>query len=218
MGVKVGVVPRLRLEERPPEVACPGATAKQDPASIKNPVWARDLRLEAVALSLERSGPRAKRSSGIIWILLGFLLAGCNQPPSGLPFDPHIEGLKLVKLITGDDAIKAINQLHGRPINVVRGFIAHYEGVHDKATIWVSEASSKELAKRQIAVMIHQMKNNRSSPFSHYRALNIKGLGVIAFDGMGQVHYVFRDNKLVYWISADAKRMDKIMKHVYRAG
>jgi hypothetical protein len=154
-----------------------------------------------------------------VWILLGFLLAGCNQSPSGPPFDPHIEGLKLVKLITGDDAIKAVNQLHGKPINVARGFIAHYEGVHDKATIWVSEASSQELAKRQIAVMIRRMKNNRRSPFSHYRALDIKGLTVIAFDGTGQVHYVFRDNRLVYWISADAKRMDKIMKHVlYDAG
>ena len=153
-----------------------------------------------------------------IWILLGFLLAGCNQPPSDLPFDLHIEGLKLVKLITGYDAIKAINQLHGRSINVVRGFIAHYEGVDDKAVIWASEASSQELAQKQIAVMIHKMKSNRRSPFSHYRTLDIRGLRVIAFDGMGQVHYVFRDNTWAYWISADAKRMDKIMKHVYRAG
>jgi hypothetical protein len=153
-----------------------------------------------------------------IWILLAFLLAGCNEPTSGPTFDPNIEGLELVKLITGDDAIKAINKLHGMPVDVLRGFIAHYEGVNDKAIIWVSEASSKELAKNQIAVMIHKMKNNRRSPFSHYRTLHIKGLRVIAFDGTGQVHYVFRDNKWVYWISADAQQMDKILKHVCRAG
>jgi hypothetical protein len=149
-----------------------------------------------------------------VWILLGFLLAGCNQTPPGPPFDPHIEGLNLVKWTTGNDAIKAINQLHGKPINVLRGFIAHYEGVHDKATIWVSEAPSQELAKKQIAVMVRQMKNNRRSPFSHYRTLEIRDRTVIAFDGLGQVHYVFRDNKYVYWISADAKRMDNIMKHI----
>jgi hypothetical protein len=176
MGIKVGIVPRLRL--------------------------------------MERSGPRAKRSPGIIWILVYFLLASCNQSPSGPPFDPHIQGLKLVKLITGHDAIMAINQLHGTPINVVRGFIAHYEGAHDKAVIWVSEASSQGLAQKQIAVMIQKMKSNRRSPFSHYRTLDIRGLRVIAFDGMGQVHYVFRDNTWAYWISADAKRMDKILKHV----
>jgi hypothetical protein len=163
-----------------------------------------------------RRGPRAKQSLDIVWILVAFLLAGCNQSPSGPPFDPHIQDLKLVELVTGHDAIKDINQLHGRSINVVRGFIAHYEGAHDKAVIWASEASSQELAEKQIAVMIQKMKSNTRSPFSHYRALDIRGLRVIAFDGMGQVHYVFRDNTWAYWISADARRIDKILKHVQR--
>ncbi|MCK4389194.1 MAG: hypothetical protein KAV83_03005 [Desulfobacterales bacterium] len=117
-------------------------------------------------------------------------------------------------MITGDDAIKAINQLHGMHVDVVRGFIVHYRGTQDKATVWVSEASSQELAKKQIAVMMHKMRDNTRSPFSHYRALEIKGVRVIAFDGMGQVHYVFRDNRWAYWISADAKRIDKIFEHI----
>lgn len=148
------------------------------------------------------------------WILLGFLLVGCNQALSGPPFDPHIDGLELVRLITGDDAITAIHKLHGKPINVVRGFIAHYQGDDDKATIWVSEASSQGLAKRQVVVMIDRMKKNTRLPFSHYRALDIRGRRVIAFDGTGQVHYIFPDNKYVYWISAEAERMDKIMNHI----
>jgi len=152
-----------------------------------------------------------------IWVLLGLLLAGCNDPTSGPTFDPDIGNLKLVRLITGEDAIKAINKLHGMPIDVVSGFIADYEGQHDKATVWVSEASSQELAKKQIAVMIHKMKNSRQSPFSHYRPLDIQGLKVTAFDGMGQVHYVFVKNKWAYWISADSKQIDKILQHVCRA-
>ena len=158
----------------------------------------------------------SKTSSYGIWILLAFLLAGCNRTPSGPPFDPHIEGFELVKLITGDDAIKAINQLHGRPINVLRGFIAQYKGTHDKATIWVSEASSQALAQKQISVMIEKMKNSARSPFSHYRTFQINGIRVIAFDGMGQVHYVFRDKAWAYWITGDAKRVDKIFRHVQR--
>ena len=161
---------------------------------------------------------RASRTSSYgIWILLSLLLAACDQSPSGPPFDPHIEGLKLVKLITGDEAIKAINQLHGRPINVLRGFIAQYKCGHDKATIWVSEASSQELAERQIAVMIQKMKNIGTSPFSHYRTLDINGIKVIAFDGMGQIHYVFRDNAWAYWITAHGKRIDNILRHVQGA-
>ncbi len=153
----------------------------------------------------------------LILIILGFIWAGCNLSTSEIAFDPWIEDLRLVKLTEGHDAIEAINQLHGTSVNVVWGYIAHYKGVHDKATIWVSEASSQELAQTQIEVMISKMKNNRRSPFSHYRTLEAKGLAVIAFNGMGQVHYVFRDNKWVYWISADAKRIDDILGHINKA-
>ena len=153
----------------------------------------------------------------LILIILGFIWVGCKQSQNEIAFDPSIEDLRLVKLIGGHDAIEAINKLHGTSLNVVRGYIAHYEGVHDKATIWVSEASSQELAQEQIEVMISKMKNNRRSPFSHYRTLEAKGPEVIAFDGMGQVHYVFRDKKWVYWITADAKRIDKILWHINKA-
>jgi hypothetical protein len=143
------------------------------------------------------------------------LLAGCNAVSrSGDPFNPHIEGLELVEWVSGDEAIKAINKLHGMPIDVVTAFIAKYKGPDEKATIWVSEAASEELAEEQILVMIQKMKDNKRSPFSHYRDLHIRGSKVIAFDGMRQTHYVFRDNKWVYWISADAERVDKILQHV----
>ena len=48
------------------------------------------------------------------WLLLFILLAGCNQSQSGPPFDPNLEGLKLVRLVTGDEAIKAIDELGNR--------------------------------------------------------------------------------------------------------
>lgn len=152
-----------------------------------------------------------------ICILLGFLLSGCSRAPSGPPFDPHIEGLKLTKLVTGDEAIKAIDKLHGRPINMARGFIAHFEGDHDKATIWVSEPTPQELAQKQLAVMLHKMKSNRRLPFRNYRVLDTEGIRVIAFDGTEQIHYVFRDNKWVYWISADTNRIDKILRHILKS-
>jgi len=127
-----------------------------------------------------------------------------------------LEGLKLVRLVTGDEAIKAIDELHGVPIDAVRGFIADYEGAHGKATIWVSEATSEDLAERQIEIMINKMKNSKRSPFSHYRVSDAEGIRVIGFDGMGQVHYVFRDNKWVCWISAHSGRIDKILAHILK--
>jgi hypothetical protein len=136
-----------------------------------------------------------------------------------LPFDGHIQGLNLVKLITGERALEAINRLHGMPIDVVRGFIAYYQGNGgDKATVWVSEASSEEVANKQIEVMIEKMKQSPRSPFRQYRVLDLKGLRVVAFDGMGQVHRVFRQKRWVYWISADEGRIDDIVGHVLMTG
>jgi hypothetical protein len=126
--------------------------------------------------------------------------------------------MELVQWITGPEAVNAINKLHGMPIDVVRGFIAHYEGTHDKATIWVSEASSQALAKKQFSVMIQKMKSNRRSPFSQFRDLYTGSRRVVAFDGIGQTHYVFVDDKWVYWVSANAKRIDKILQHICKAG
>lgn len=123
----------------------------------------------------------------------------------------------MTKLVTGDEAIKAIDKLHGRPVNMARSFIAHFEGDHDKATIWVSEPTSQELAQKQLAVMLHKMKSNRRLPFRNYRVLDTEGISVIAFDGTEQIHYVFRDNKWVYWISADTNRIDKILRHILKS-
>ena len=100
-----------------------------------------------------------------------------------------------MEVITGDRALEAINRLHGMPIDVARGFIAYYQGNGgDKATVWVSEASSEEFANKQIEVMIQKMKQSQRSPFRHYRVLNLKGLRVVAFDGMGR-SIVFSDKR-----------------------
>ena len=148
-------------------------------------------------------------------IVLALLLAGCHERSRATqPFDPNIEGLELVEWIHGDAATKAINKLHGMPIDAVSAYIAKYKGPQETATIWVSEAASEALAKEQITIMLQKMKDNTRSPFSHYRDLCIRGSKVIAFDGMRQTHYVFRDKQWVYWISADEKRIDKIFRHV----
>ena len=152
-----------------------------------------------------------------VWMVVCLLALACRPTEPALPFDPHIKDLNLVRLMTGDDALREINRLHGRPIDIVRGFIAHYESPHDKATIWVSEATSEDLARQQIEVMINKMKESKTSPFRHFRLLDARGTKVIAFDGMDkQVHYVFKDNKWVYWLSANTKRIDKILEHIQK--
>ena len=152
----------------------------------------------------------------LFWLIVGSLLTSCNQAPSVPHFDHRIDRLELVNLIEGEEAIEQIDKLHGKSLNVIKGYIAHYQGNHEKATLWVSEAESEGAAQEQVDVMLQKMKDNPRSPFSNYRTLNGPGLPVIAFDGLGQVHYVFRDGPWVYWIGAHAKRIDKVLEHFKR--
>ena len=159
------------------------------------------------------------RKTCLVWMLACFLLSACHPSEPSLPFDGHLRGLELVRLISGEPAVEAINQLHGMPIDIARGFVAYYQGHGgDKATLWVSEASSEELADKQIEVMIHKMKQSRRSPFRDYHVLDVNGVKVVAFDGMGQVHRVFGEKRWVYWISADAERIDGIVAHIRGTG
>ena len=130
------------------------------------------------------------------------------------PFDTEIADMTLVKLISGTEALQAINKLHGTAIPMKKGFIAHYLGTQGKAVIWVSEAPSVAAGKEQIDVMIDKMKANQGSPFRRYRHSAVNETPVISFDGMGQVHAVFQIDAWVYWISAHEQDMDILLAHL----
>ncbi len=142
-------------------------------------------------------------------ILLASLLLGCNQPSSPV-FKEEIGGLKLVRLITGEDALLAINKLHGQEIDVVSGMIACYQGEKEKATIWLSESASENDAIQQTAGMVRKMRDSIKTPFSNYAEIDRSGVKIYSFMGMGQQHYIFRVKTSIYWISANPGTIDKV--------
>ena len=150
---------------------------------------------------------------GIILILFSFFLLGCNQSSSPV-FQEEIRGLKLVRLLTGKDALLAINKLHGKKINVARGMVAFYQGEGEKAIVWVSESACTDDAMQQTEIMIEKMRASKSSPFSDYEEIERNGVKIYSFEGMGQKHYIFRISKSIYWISANPGTIDELCKSI----
>ena len=150
---------------------------------------------------------------GIILILFSFFLLGCNQSSSPV-FQEEIRGLKLVQVITGKDALLAINKLHGKKINVARGMVAFYQGEGEKAIVWVSESACTDDAMQQTEIMIEKMRASKSSPFSDYEEIERNGVKIYSFEGMGQKHYIFRISKSIYWISANPGTIDELCKSI----
>ncbi|MEA3414701.1 MAG: hypothetical protein U9R02_00840 [Thermodesulfobacteriota bacterium] len=149
----------------------------------------------------------------IVLIVFSFFLLGCNQSSSPV-FQEEIRGLKLVQVITGKDALVAINKLHGKKINVARGMIAIYQGKGEKAIVWVSESDCTDDAIQQTESMIERMRASKRSPFSNYEVIELNGVKIYSFQGMGQKHYIFRISKDIYWISANSGTIDELCKSI----
>ncbi len=142
-------------------------------------------------------------------ILLLVLLLGCSGQKTAGPvklktlFPAAIGSWQRVKLITGAEALEKINRLHGKIITVEAGAIGTYRTAGKlPAMVWISRSKTEDLTREQAEVMADKMVSNPRSPFHDPETLSINNMKVYKFMGMGQVHYIFCQERLAYWISA----------------
>ncbi|MBN2332913.1 MAG: hypothetical protein JXO49_02265 [Deltaproteobacteria bacterium] len=163
-----------------------------------------------------------KRSFSLFFqVLLLFQFAACQQPattkqPLESLFPETIGTLQRLQLVTEGPAIDRINQLHGKTIEVEAGAIGRYAaGGSEVAMVWISRSSDEQTARRQTDIMVEKMVNNPRSPFHHPQIRGKEGARLYQFMGMGQVHYIFCRQTLVYWISAVPARGEEILATFY---
>lgn len=139
----------------------------------------------------------------------------CKSKPDSLDslFPETIDGLKRVQLITGIQAVEEINKLHGREIRIIEGGIGTYRTNNvPQAMVWISRSKKEDLARHQTEVMIKKMLSAPHSPFHHLAQCELQGINIYQFQGMGQIHYIFCWDDLVFWISAVAHQGDAILQ------
>ncbi|MBW1646051.1 MAG: hypothetical protein JRJ56_06970 [Deltaproteobacteria bacterium] len=144
-----------------------------------------------------------------VLLLLAVLLAGCGSAPApadlGRRLPAAVDSYRRLELITGTAALEKINSLHGKQIAVEAGAIGIYRAPGQggpPAMIWISRSRDAGQAEEQTRAMVAGMIGNPRSPFHDYRRVQTGGLTVHRFHGLGQVHYIFRRGRLVYWLSA----------------
>ncbi|ACN17450.1 hypothetical protein HRM2_43940 [Desulforapulum autotrophicum HRM2] len=72
----------------------------------------------------------------------------------------------------------------------------------DPAMIWISRSKIVDLTREQAEVMADKMVSNLRLPFHDPETFISNKIKVYKSFGMGQVHYVFCQEQLGYWISA----------------
>ena len=117
-----------------------------------------------------------------------------------------------VKMITGTKALEKINHLHGKNITVEAGAIGNYQAAgKGPAMVWISRSKTPALTKEQAEIMADKMVSNPRSPFHDPETLSINKIKVYKFLGMGQVHYIFCQARLAYWISSPPADGEKLL-------
>lgn len=106
---------------------------------------------------------------------------------------------KLTKLISGAEAVKVIDKLHGLTVAPQENVIAEY-GDEPKDLLYISWYNEEDQARDAFIQMISKMIKAESGPFSHIRALPDYGEKVFMSIGMGAIHYIFCSSNYIIWL------------------
>ncbi len=118
------------------------------------------------------------------------------------PVPPALGGLKLDHYLKGEEALREIERLHGKKINVKEGYVAHYEGGESKAMLYISRASSGSQEEGQVKRMAEGIRKG-GTPFYHLKGSRQDGINLYSAIGLGQIHYFYRTGNKVVWLAAD---------------
>ncbi len=133
-------------------------------------------------------------------------------------FPQELSGTQLIKLISGDEAQQAVNQLHGTEINLEKCYIAIYQGNETESmVVWVSQSRTPLEAQQLLKVMNEKLPSNEY--FTNYKVLNVAGQTFYFTNdtgGMGAMdHYYFLKGNRVYWVSVLSPDSLTVAKEVF---
>lgn len=157
---------------------------------------------------------RRQKRTGVT--LLALLLFHVTGFASGIELEPpeSLGELKLDHALRGEEALQAIDRLHGKEVAGKDSFVAHYERDGVAAMLYVSKASSAGEAVRQVERMTERIRQG-NTPFYHLKASDWEGTTVYSALGQGQIHYFFRKGIRVIWLAVDAAEAKQTLDDLF---
>jgi hypothetical protein len=134
----------------------------------------------------------------IIGFVLIIFIFGCPRAPDLLT--PEMIGEKeRIREITGKQAARVVDKMHGRSVATDANVIAEY-GRDNKDLLFISNYSDQTQAKKAIDLMIEKMAAAKNGPFFHLMPLADYENKVYMTLGMGAVHYIYLSGKSLLWL------------------
>jgi hypothetical protein len=138
-----------------------------------------------------------QKITGFIFIII---LIGCS-PASDLRTPAMIGGKERVRVITGKQAARVVDRLHGQSVATDANVIAEY-GRDQKDFLYISYYTDQRDAQKSFELMIEKMAAAKDGPFFHLMPIGQYDKKVYMSLGMGAVHYIYRSGNSLLWLQS----------------
>lgn len=158
-----------------------------------------------------------KKPRGRLWLLVpvvlvlaavagwAALLGPLNAllPVAALPAPETLGGLPLIWEAGGAEARVELARLHGKPIPLTGGLVAHYQENGHRAMLWVSQSPSAALAARLNETMTERIAEG-NSPFQPYGVIEMDGQEIYLLTDETNGHAYYQAGSNVVWVTGDS--------------
>ncbi len=180
--------------------------------------------VEVMNINNSRVIPEKKKRRGLllfqIFIVIGFLAAlwfsfGQNVlAPQNSAVPERLQGLELVRVIEGEEALGSVNRLHGTEISLVSAYVADYAHGTEQVTVWEGRAVNEETAAELLDMMIRGIARGGAG-FNNLQGMTVGDQEIFQVDGPGGAHFFYiprgeREN--VIWLTVNAADVSPILE------
>jgi hypothetical protein len=123
--------------------------------------------------------------------------------------------LRLTEEISGKQAQKIVDSMHKKSVAPDENVIGTYFSTDGSAKLYVSFYDSRTIAEQQFEKMIDLIRKE-GGVFSRFQEIRIQNEKVYVFLGLGQAHYLFLREEIIYWWAVDLQIAQASMQELIR--
>ena len=142
----------------------------------------------------------------------GFIIAACILGCSGsvdISTPEKIGAKERIRVITGKQAARIVNKMHGQSVATDANVIAEY-GREKKDLLYISYYTDQSQAGEAFDLMIKKMAAAKKGPFFHLMPLSKYENKVYFTLGMGASHYIYQSGRYLLWLQTYQSFADRL--------
>ncbi len=138
------------------------------------------------------------RKCKLIGLVVGLILSGCTGAPD-FPTPEKIGEKERLGVISGEQAARVVNKMHGQSVATNANVIAEYGKGEKKDLLYISRYADQKTTQEAFDLMIEKMAAAKKSPFFHLMPIDKYQKKAYMTLGMGAVHFIYQSGSFLLW-------------------